>query len=113
METIDLRNLPNRIDDTVIKMVSLFMKTKVSCIDEAKTLIKTKLLHDQSSYVDYSTDFVNFCINIYETKNNDDFDTFSKLFLYKTMLLESVMNIKDDRTYTEMCQIISDLFNDH
>lgn len=104
------RELEQYLDDTVIKLVSLFCCKKVSTIKEAKTIIANTLLLDPKSYIDYHDDSFTIISVLFSKVKAVDHEEFSLILMSSTCLLESVLKVNE--LDNEICKQISTIVGD-
>lgn len=101
------QELEQYFDETVIKLVSLFICKEVANIEEAKEIIQNTLLLDPQSYINYHDDIFTIISVLFSKVEADEREDFTLILFSSTFLLESLLKV--DELDINLCERIGNI----
>lgn len=111
MSIIDFDKMVSQIDDSVVRISSVFTDKSIKDVEEAKTIIKEQFLNNDDFFIDYKERSFQMCTLLLNAKENNDFDEFTKTFLVVTMLCFPLIKCDQDAD-SEKIEHVSDIINE-
>ena len=101
METYDFVDLESKIDDVVIKIVNLFTEENIIDISSVKSKIKSSLINNPNSYLDYKDNIFDIIAMMMSQAKANDCESFCGTFLTSSFLLEKFIQSGDNDDINE------------